>query len=236
MNVHTRRLLLGAFAAVSAALLTSQLHAQSLNAPPNVTPASEDGVKGVLAFLNRDAARSLAAPATPLVHPVQGTIGISPDAVDSGGPASVTFTASGFFDLSQVRVGQMGVRPADDISSLKIVSQTAQHLTLSFQVAATAVAGVRTLFITNSQGDTVVALDLTVNVGPGVCTPQCTSPNVCSNNVCVPPSTPPVVHQCTPACDNDHNCVGGRCVDFCTPHCSGATPFCDGGRCTTHPH
>lgn len=235
MNARARRLLLGALAAVSASLLTFQLHAQSLRATPNVTPAPESGITEVLAFLNRDAAGSLAAGARPLVHPVQGTISISPDTVDSGGSASVTFTTSGFFDLSQVKIGQIGIRPDDDISNLKIERQSAQHLTLSFQIAGTAAQGIRTLFITNSQGDTVVALDLTVNVGPGVCNPQCTSPNVCRNNVCVS-STPIPVRQCRPACDDDHNCVNGRCVDRCTPHCGGTTPFCEDGRCTAHPH
>ena len=234
MNARARRLLLGALAAVSASLLTCQLHAQSLRAAPNATPAS--GVNEVLAFLNRDAAGNLAKPATPLVHPVQGTISISPDTVESGGSASVTFTTSGFFDLSQVKIGQIGIRPDDDISNLKIERQSAQHLTLSFQIAGTAAQGIRTLFITNSQGDTVVALDLTVNVGPNVCNPQCASPNVCRSNVCVPPSGPIHVRQCVPDCGDDTHCVNGRCVDFCNPHCGGARPFCQDGRCTAHPH
>jgi hypothetical protein len=236
MKARARRLLLGALAAVSAALLTSQLHAQSLRAAPNATPASEEGITEVLAFLNRDAAGNLARGAAPLVHPVQGVISISPDTVDSGGPASVTFSTSGFFDLSQIRIAQIGIRPGNDITNLKIERQTAQHLTLSFQVAGSAATGVRTLFITNSQDDTVVALDLTINLGANVCNPACTGSQVCRNNVCVAQGGGGGgIHQCSPACGEDTHCVNGRCVDFCNPHCSGATPFCVAGRCSRIP-
>ena len=143
----------------------------------------------------------------------------------------MTLTSSGFFDLSQINVGRIGVRPADGISGIAIVSQSAQHLTLSMLIAGTATAGTRTLFILNSQDETVVALDLTLNVGQNVCNPSCTSPAICRNNTCVtpPPPTPPPV--CNPACDEEATCVSrNQCVDRCSPHC-GAGLVCRGGRC-----
>jgi hypothetical protein len=235
MKACARRLLLGALAAISAVLLTSQLHAQSLRAAPNVTPASEEGITEVLAFLNRDAAGNLRR-APSLLQEVQGTISISPDIVDTGTTATVTFTTSGFFDLSQIQSAQLGIRPDDDISNIQIVRQTAQHLTLTFQIADTAGAGTRTLFITNSQGETVVALDLILKVGSSVCSPHCVSPKFCSNNVCVsPPPPPPPPRVCNPDCDPDsERCVNGRCVSQCTPRCRPGQ-FCDHGRCTSTP-
>jgi hypothetical protein len=233
------RLLLAAIAAILAASWAPHSRATSLQsstaeaitAPPGA--AHTGATRRLAAVIGGGAVRDLAAGAAPRVQQVQGTITVTPDTVATGGSATVTLNTSGFFDLSVITEAQIGIRPGTDVSNIQIKSQTAQHLVLSFDIADTAVPGTRTLFITNSQDETVVALDLVFKVGVNVCNPKCVSPKFCRNNVCVSPRPPPP--QCNPECDDDHRCVGGRCVDLCQPHCRPPTPFCEGGRCTSRP-
>jgi hypothetical protein len=196
--------------------------------------ASPTAARQVAAIVGGGAVRDLAAGAAPLVQKVQGVITVSPDRVATGGSATVMLSTSGFFDLSVITEAQIGIRPGNGVSNLQIKSQTAQHLTLSFDIADTAAPGIRTLFITNSQDETVVALDLVFQPGPNVCNPSCVAPKFCRNNVCVAP-VQTIPHTCNPECDEDHQCVNGRCLDLCRPHCRAPTPFCDHGRCTSRP-
>jgi hypothetical protein len=147
----------------------------------------------------------------------QGVISVTPNTVNTGASNTVTITTSGFFDLSQVTPSQIQVRPADGVSNFAITGQSAQHLALSFDVADTAVAGTRTLSISNSSGGPSVALDLTLQLGPNVCNPSCVSPAYCQSNQCVTPTPPPP--DCNPACEGSSTCKYGQCVDKCSPHC-----------------
>jgi len=242
MKTYARLLLIATIAAISAAspapsdATSLQASAADATAPISRSAPGATVARQVAAVLGIGAARDLAAGATPLVQQVQGTITVSPNTVATGGTATVTLSTSGFFDLSQITEAQIGIRPGNDISNIQIKSQTAQHLMLSFDIADTAAAGTRTLFITNSQDETVVALDLTLNIGGNVCNPRCTSPRFCRNNVCVSSGSNPVPRKCDPACSEDDDCINGRCVDRCQPHCRPPTPFCESGRCVRNPH
>ncbi len=146
----------------------------------------------------------------------QGVISVTPNTVDTGATSTVTITASGLFDLSQVTPSQIQLRPADNVSNFAITEQSAQHLVLSFDVADIAAPGTRTLSISNSSGGPSVALDLTLQLGPNVCNPSCVSPAYCQSNQCVTPTPPP---HCNPACEGESTCKNGQCVDDCNPHC-----------------
>ncbi len=105
---------------------------------------------------------------------------------------------------------QIGVRPGDGVANIKILSQSAQRLTLSLDVGESAAKGVRTLFIDNAQGAEIVALDLQVAVPGNVCVPHCVAPAQCENNVCVSPQANP--------CE-DVSCEAGKkcCPDTPVP-------------------
>jgi hypothetical protein len=171
-----------------------------------------------LAFATGSSSLTQSVKADSPIQLVQGMISVTPNTVDTGATSTVTITTSGFFDLSQVTVSQIQLRPADGISNFAITEQSAQHLALSFDVADTAAPGTRTLSISNSSGGPSVALDLTLKLGANVCIPNCVSPAVCQNNQCVTHVPPP---QCNPACEGESSCVNGRCVDSCNPHCTG---------------
>lgn len=161
----------------------------------------------------------------------QGVITVSPNAVFTGTSSTVTLSASGFFDLSQVRASQIAIRPSEGVSVIQIVSATAQRLTISFRISEEAATGTRTLLITNSGGATVVALDLALRLGLHICRPACEAtqtcrenrcvgcaspcqePLVCRGNACVappePPPPPPPL-RCTPACRPGFECREGN--------------------------
>jgi hypothetical protein len=143
-----------------------------------------------------------------LVQRIQFVISVTPKIVDAGATATLTITAPGTFDLSVVKASQIGVRPDDGVSNLKILEQSAQQLKLSLDLAETAQGSVRTLFIKNDAGATVIALDLTVNVPGSICIPHCDSPNICSNNTCTS--------------DPNDPCAGVRCGPG--EKCCGDTP------------
>ena len=77
----------------------------------------------------------------------QSGVRVSPASVDAGATATLVIAANGTVDLSQI-----GVRPDNGIANIKILSQSAQRLTLSLDVAESAAKGVRTLFIDDAQG------------------------------------------------------------------------------------
>jgi hypothetical protein len=173
-----------------------------------------------VAFLRSDALSAASKSyADHKIQEAQATISVTPDTVDTGSSPSVTLNSAGFFDLSQVTASQIGLRPGDGVSNIQIVSQTAQHLTLSFQLADAATPGVRTLFINNGSGATLVALDLTLRLGANVCIPACGPSQICMSNRCEDRPPPPV--SCSPKCDDDfQDCVNGKCVNYtCTPSC-----------------
>jgi hypothetical protein len=147
-----------------------------------------------------DARNNLILGANPQIHQVQGSITVAPNVVDTGTSPRVTISASGFFDLSEVTESQISIRPSQGVSQLQITGATAQHLTLSFDLAADASIGTRTLLIRNNDGATVVALDLVFRLGSHICRPPCELPFRCSANVCVGPPPPPPPPQCRPPC------------------------------------
>ena len=159
----------------------------------------------------------LALAATALLTPLftaalaQG-IAVTPNVVEIGTSPRVTITASGFFDLSEVGPSQIGIRPSEGVSDIRIINQTAQRLSLSFGLAEDTPVGTRTLFIKNNSGVTVVALDLNFKLGPSICRPPCEAPSRCSNNVCVRPPPPPPPPVCNPPCRAPRVCEFGRCV------------------------
>ena len=133
----------------------------------------------------------------------QSGVSVSPASVDAGATATLLIAANGTVDLSGVAESQIGVRPDNGIANIKILSQSAQRLTISLDVAESAAKGVRMLFIDNAQGGEIVALDLQVAVPGNVCVPHCRAPAQCENNVCVSPPPDP--------CENASCGAGNKC-------------------------
>src|SRR5262245_4838395 len=71
------------------------------------------------------------------------SITVDPDKVDIGTTPTVALFSAGFFDLSEVKLSQVGIRPNDGVSNLKIESATAQRMRLSFKVSSDASIGTR---------------------------------------------------------------------------------------------
>lgn len=161
---------------------------------------------------------------------VQASISVSPSVVETGTSPTLTLTSSGFFDLSEVRVPQVGIRPDEGVLDLKITSATAQRMALSFKLSEAASPGVRTLFIKDRNGVTVVALDLVLQRGAHICRPACEPPKRCRNNQCV--LDPDI---CIPDCKPCERCRNNICVALrCDPPCrEGANPpvICECGVC-----
>lgn len=143
----------------------------------------------------------------------QVSITISPNIVDTGKTNTVDLSVPGFFDLSQVDLSHIGMRPNQGVSNVRINNATAQHMSLSFDLSPDTATGTRTLFVNNSSGANVIALDLVVKIGSDICRPACTSPARCVNNACVTPVTPPPSPppRCIPACVSPRQCIDGRC-------------------------
>src|SRR5262245_29042936 len=81
--------------------------------------------------------QSQAAPTerTPqLLRQVQASFSIAPSSVGTGSTAEVRITAPGSLDLGAVQESQIVFRPSDGISNVRIVSASAQQLTLSFKI------------------------------------------------------------------------------------------------------
>lgn len=159
----------------------------------------------------------------------QGSISVFPNIVDTGTSPAVTISASGFFDLTEVQQSQISIRPSQGVSNLKITWATAQQLKLSFTLAEDAAIGVRTLLIKNNSGETIVALDLALRLGPHICRPACPSPQTCVGNVCV---------GCRPPCPEGKTCVGSVCrppprPPICIPPCPSIQICNEFGRCET---
>jgi hypothetical protein len=155
----------------------------------------------------------------------QSGVSVSPASVDAGATATLVIAANGTVDLSGVTESQIGVRPDNGIANIKILSQSAQRLTLSLDVAESAAKGVRTLFIDNAQGAEIVALDLQVAVPGNVCVPHCRAPAQCEDNVCVSPPRDPCEDVSCGAgnkCCGDEPNVGEHVCkprsQECTPH------------------
>jgi len=138
----------------------------------------------------------------------------SPSVVDTGKTNTVDISVPGSFDLSQVDLSHVGIRPNQGVSNVRIDSATAQHMSLSFDLSSDAATGTRTLFVNNSSGSNVIALDILLKLGSNICQPACTSPAQCVNNVCAtphPPPPPPPPPRCTPACVPPRQCINGTC-------------------------
>ncbi len=135
----------------------------------------------------------------------QSGVSVSPASVDAGATATLVIAANGTVDLSGVAGSQIGVRPDNEIANIKILSQSAQRLILSLDVAESAAKGVRTLFVDNAQGAEIVALDLQVAVPGNVCVPHCRAPAHCENNECVFPTPDPCEHA---SCEAGEKCCG----------------------------
>ncbi|MFY9655008.1 MAG: hypothetical protein WAK01_00260 [Methylocystis sp.] len=168
-----------------AATLTCSLIATAAIAQSVDVSVPQSSSRRKLALVVGGEQSDLAPEKAPLLQRAQLGLSVTPNTVDAGATATLTISAPGTFDLSVVKESQIGVRPGDDVINLKILEQSAQHLKISFDLADTAPQAIRTLFINNDAGATVVALDLNVNVPGNICVPPCTAPNVCSNNTCV---------------------------------------------------
>jgi hypothetical protein len=62
-------------------------------------------------------------------------ISVSPPSVGAGGPARLTVTSSGDFDLSHVRPDQVSFTPGGDISNVNVSEASQTRLTLLFNLA-----------------------------------------------------------------------------------------------------
>jgi hypothetical protein len=121
------------------------------------------GLLACLQFSGAGRAAEMPAMTGPIqLAQTQPAVTVSPASVDAGATATLVITANGTVDLSGVAASQIGVRPGDGIANITILSQSAQQLTVSLDVAKSVATGVRTLFIDNAQGAEIVALDLQV--------------------------------------------------------------------------
>jgi hypothetical protein len=110
-------------------------------------------------------------------------ISISPGTIKAGTSPTLTITSSpSFINLAQLNAPQIEVSPATDVANFRIVSATADQLTLSFDLARTAV-GDRTVNI--KLGDNVVVtIKLALERDPRICSQACVGPRICENGRC----------------------------------------------------
>lgn len=149
---------------------------------------------------------------------------LSPNTVQDGTTTELTLAANGTVDLSSVQPGPMnqnnsfGINAQNladngEISTPTVITQTAQVLTFSIKISPNAKTGVRTLYVTDSGGREVVALEITLIAAELVCNPPCALGSVCQNGFCK------VVHpKCGPGgtCPPGQTCVNGLiCVKSC---------------------
>jgi hypothetical protein len=110
-------------------------------------------------------------------------ISISPREIKAGTSPTLTITSSpSFINLAQLNAPQLAISPATDVTNFRIVSAAADQLTLSFDLARTAV-GNRTLNIKLSD-DVVVTINLVLDRDPLICSPACVAPRSCENGRC----------------------------------------------------
>ncbi|MCP1850270.1 MULTISPECIES: hypothetical protein [unclassified Bradyrhizobium] len=111
------------------------------------------------------------------------SITIFPREIKAGTSPTLTITSSpSFINLAQLNASQLEVNPATDVTDIRIVSAAADRLTLSFDLARTAV-GNRTLNIKLSD-DVVVTIKLALERDPLICSPACVAPRICENGRC----------------------------------------------------
>src|SRR5262245_18906807 len=77
----------------------------------------------------------------------QAPLTVDPKTVKAGTTPALTLTTNGFFDLSQVSVSQIAINPRDGISGLRVSNASPRSAILSFDLAAQAPSGQRTLSI-----------------------------------------------------------------------------------------
>jgi hypothetical protein len=114
----------------------------------------------------------------------------SPPLVTAGQPATLTLCTNGTIDLSLVtNPAQIGVRPKGFISNIKIIDAFPQKLIFTTDVAPSAEAGLWTLFVNDTSGHEVIALNFFITAPSGGCNlGNCPSPKVCSaDGQCVVP-------------------------------------------------
>jgi len=111
-------------------------------------------------------------------------ISLSPTNVRAGTSATLTLSSSAFFlNLAQLRPSQITIQPADDISNLRTSNPGAERLTLSFDIARTAVGSTRTVNIQVTD-DAIVSIRFVVERDPQICSPACLPPRQCEFGVC----------------------------------------------------
>ena len=108
--------------------------------------------------------------------------------------ATLTLCTNGTIDLSLVtNPAQIGVRPKGFISNIKIIDSFPQKLIFQTDVAPSAEAGLWTLFVNDTSGHEVIALNFfitSVSPPPGECPPghaKCTT-SCPKGQVCLPGS------------------------------------------------
>lgn len=110
-------------------------------------------------------------------------ISISQREIKAGTSPTLTITSSpSFINLAQLNAPQLAISPATDVTNFRIVSAAPDQLTLSFDLARTAV-GNRTLNIKLSD-DVVVTINLVLDRDPLICSPACVAPRSCENGRC----------------------------------------------------
>jgi hypothetical protein len=126
----------------------------------------------------------------------------SPPSVTAGQPATLTLCTNGTIDLSLVtNPAQIGVRPKGFISNIKIIDSFPQKLIFTTDVAPSAEAGLWTLFVNDTSGHEVIALNFFITSAPP-------PPGEC----------PPAHAKCPPACPKGQICLPGpRGVECCQP-------------------
>jgi hypothetical protein len=111
-------------------------------------------------------------------------ISIAPTKVGAGTSVTLTISSSAFFlNLAQLSPSQITINPAGDISNLRTSNPGAERLTLSFDLARTAVGGTRTVNIQVTD-DVIVSIRFVVERDPQVCSPACIPPRRCEMGLC----------------------------------------------------
>ncbi len=149
------------------------------------------------------------APSASIGQTVCPAASVSPTTAAAGTSPTLTVTTNGTVDLGNVTTKQFGIKPSAFASNYKIISQFAQELTFSMDIARSAQPGLWTLFVNDASGHEVVALNFNITAAapppPRTCNPPCAATLVCSNGECVEPG-------CLECARRGLGCFRGTCV------------------------
>jgi hypothetical protein len=145
------------------------------NATPNSlalsfssTPCTPTGNR-TLTIANHDISAS--ATFAVVLGPPAALIRANPSSMFPDTVPILTVSSSGCFDLSRVTAGSVSIAPPDGISNIRVAAATASSVAISFNVAANATLGSRTLTVGNGTASTTVPLQVILRPPLRFCRP-----------------------------------------------------------------